>query len=178
MTEGSPADAAGVDPRYEPGPDIGPLVRGLGGGLVAVLTLWVLDALWAGPLLVPNGAGEAEAVRATWPVLVASALGLGPSAPMGAAAMAAGGALAGLMFAFGRFRRFFPGASWRAGAAWGFALAVVTTPALASAGAMWISRDDPVATLLAAAQLLVEIVVGLVAYGAVLGWTNPRTHAS
>jgi len=158
------------DPRYNPGEDAGPLVRGLLGGLAGAMAALALDAAIPGPLVTPGGSGH---TALTWAVLAAEAAGAGASRPgIGAAIVIGIGGLAGLGFAYGRFRRHVPGPAWLRGAAWGVFLALIAAPALLPRGVA-LMPGDAAGSLIAAGVAIGEIVGGLALYGAVVGWVNP-----
>lgn len=154
-------------PRYAPGEDIRPLVRGGLGGLAGVALALGLD--WA--IAVPG------LPRLVWPALWATVVGAGTAAlPVGLAVLAALGVLAALAFVYGQFRRFVPGRPVLPGLAWGGLVWLLVMPLLVSQAVAWLAAagaPEVDLALSAAAGLGLETLLGAALYGAVVGVTNP-----
>jgi hypothetical protein len=155
-------------PRYAPGEDIEPLVRGLGAALLAGVAVLVVDRA------VPSVTG----VPWLWPALFADALVANPAATaLGVAAVVVVSAVGALAFVYGQFRRFIPGNSVIAGVAWGVFGWLLCAGALLPRAAGWLTQDaatTPARAFLVAALAVAETFLTAVIYGGLVGWLNPR----
>jgi hypothetical protein len=158
-------------PRYAPGEDILPLVRGSLGGLMGVALALAVDWLLPVPGL----------PRLVWPALWASVAGAGMGATgVGVAVLVALGVLAALAFVYGQFRRFVPGRPVVPGIAWGLLLWLLALPALAPRAVAWLASagaPEPDLAVRAAAGLVLETVLSLAVYGAAVGVVNPARRS-
>lgn len=152
-------------PRYEPGEELGPLLRGFGGGviggLLALTVDWIIAAAASAPWV--------------WPTVASSAAGQSGDVRTGAILVLAGGVAAALVFVFGEFRRFVPGSGVVAGAVYGLIVWLVAAPLLLPYWPVLArATDDPVAVLVLASLAVGQSFLALVAFGVVVGWMNPH----
>jgi hypothetical protein len=156
-----------LGPRYAPGEDVGPLVRGLGGGLLGGAAGLLLDRL----VVSPGG------FTWLWPALFGSAVWGDPTATAAGAAVSLtlAGAL-GLVFVYGQVRRFVPGRPIGAGMAWGAVIALGALAGLLPRSAAWMASPGvtPARLMGMSAAAMAEVVVTALVYGAIVGWLNPR----
>jgi hypothetical protein len=169
-TEPGPEHALRTDltPRYAPGEDVEPLVRALGGGALGVLMALALDGLVV----------SAPDVRWALPALLAQAVGGDRTATaLGTAVVVVLGLCGGLLFAYGQVRRFLPGRSWVAGAAWGAGAWLLAAGALLPSTVDWHAIGgvpEPARVLAMASLVTVETLAAGLAYGTIVGVLNPR----
>ena len=159
-------DTQRLSRRYSPGEDAAPLLRALAGGLIGALLALAID--W----LVPSGCAGSSA----WTALVASAFGGRVAASTGVAVALVATLSAAVAFAYGQFRRFVPGPPWLAGIVWSGAVWLVVGPMLLPGAAAWegfAPAANGLPPLLPALGLVAETALGVIVYGAVVGYLNP-----
>lgn len=191
MTAGGPGSAAGspgLDERYAPGEDVGPLLRAVAGGLAGAAAALAVDAAWpdAGLALLAPGAAAPSGVPLglVWPALWSDAvLGDATATRAGLAIAVTAAVLASGIYTYGQVRRFLPRHPAAAGLAWAAVCGLLAGPALLPRTARWLavgtaSSGTAAGLVAAAAAVVFELAVGLAVYGLVVGLASPRRRGA
>ncbi len=159
---GDGAATADLVARWDPGEDVGPLLRSVAASLVGLGGALALDSL------VSNGP--------SWARLGSALVGTGLTG--GVVTVSALALATALVFTYGQVRRFLVLPPLAVGVTWTLGLWIAAGPLLL-ARAHWLAPDPTavMATLWAACLLVGETTAGVLWFGLVLGWLCRRLPA-
>ena len=183
----SPATSL-LDARNDVGEDATPLLRSLAGGLLGAALALVIDRLWPSSQLAVFDPLRGDAVelplQLALPAIASELLtGVPDRTGVGIAAISVRLTLLAFVYTYGCIRRFLPLGDVLRGLIWGGLVWMTLAPSLLPRTVAWlaagIGASAPPASVLWSAQfLMIESLVCLLAYGAVVGALNPaRSHS-